>query len=158
MRDLPRSTIVGAPRRPATAAPIPAHTWVAGGGRRSSPGQSLSRTVRITSHDANFKLTNPKVSIQGRDTAEWEFAKYFTPTVREVPGENAVDIEVTLTGMPETLSGSFSGMLVVNTGHPERDEIKALISGVCRGGTTSGTPTPAPVPTPLPMPGTTPPK
>lgn len=123
------------------------------------PGQSLARTVRVTSHDANFKLTDPKVSIQGRDTVEWEFAKYFTPVVRPVPGENAVDIEVTLTGMPESLAGSFSGNLVIKTGHPERDEVKVLISGVCRGGTTSGAPvTQAPTPTPLPMPGTTPPK
>ncbi|MDZ4774232.1 MAG: DUF1573 domain-containing protein [Planctomycetota bacterium] len=120
------------------------------------PGQSLARTVRITSHDPAFKITDPKISIQGRDTVEWEFAKYFTPITRAVPGENAVDIEVTLTGMPESLSGSFSGMLVVKTGHPERDEIKALISGVCRGGTTGGTP--APVPTPMPLPGNTPPK
>ena len=120
------------------------------------PGQSLARTVRVTSHDANFKITDPKVSIQGRDTVEWEFAKYFTPVVRPVPGENAVDIEVTLTGMPESLAGSFSGNLVIKTGHPERDEVKVLISGVCRGGSTGGTP--APTPTPLPMPGTTPPK
>jgi hypothetical protein len=124
------------------------------------PGQSLARTVRVTSHDASFKLTDPKISIQGRDTVEWEFAKYFTPVVRPVPGENAVDIEVTLTGMPESLAGSFSGNLVIKTGHPERDEVKVLISGVCRGGTTSGAPTttPAPTPTPLPLPGTTPPK
>lgn len=120
------------------------------------PGQTLSRTIRVTSHDPAFKITDPKVSIQGRDTVEWEFAKYFTWTPRAVPGENAVDVEVTLNGMPETLAGSFSGMLVVETGHPERGEIKALISGVCRGGATGDAPVPAPVPQPVPVP--TPPK
>jgi hypothetical protein len=91
-------------------------------------------------------------------------ARYGGVGVREVlhagrapgSGENAVDVEVTLTGMPESLAGSFSGNLVIKTGHPERDEVKVLISGVCRGGTTGGTP--APTPTPLPLPGTTPPK
>lgn len=123
------------------------------------PGQSLARTVRVSSHDPSFKITDPKVSIQGRDTVEWEFAKFFTPTVRPVAGENAVDVEVTLTGMPDTLAGSFSGNLVIKTGHPERDEVKVLISGVCRGGTAGGMPTPpAPLPVVTPLPGSTPPK
>ncbi len=123
------------------------------------PGQALSRSVRITSHDAEFKLTDPKVSIQGRDTAEWEFAKYFTPVVRPVAGENSVDVEVTLNGMPESLSGSFSGMLVIQLGHPEKPEIKLPITGVCRGGAATGNPAPTPVPvTNTPVSNGTPPK
>ncbi len=98
------------------------------------PGQTMARTVRITSHDAEFKLTAPEVSIQGRDTAEWEFAKNFTAVVRPVANENSVDVEVTLNGLPETLSGSFSGMLVVKIGPPPTPEIKIPITGVCRGG------------------------
>ena len=117
------------------------------------PGQTLSRSVRITSHDAAFKLsdvvTDAKVSIQGRDTVEWEFAKNFTKVVRPVAGENSVDVEVTLTGMPDSLSGSFSGNLVITIGHPEKPEIKLPITGVCRGGAGDGLPpTPAPLPTP----------
>ena len=122
------------------------------------PGQALSRSVRVTSHDADFKLTDPKVSIQGRDTVEWEFAKYFTPVVRPVAGENSVDVEVTLNGMPESLSGSFSGMLVIQLGHPEKPEIRLPITGVCRGGA-AGNPAPAPLPvTNTPVSGGTPPK
>jgi hypothetical protein len=118
------------------------------------PGQTLSRTVRIQCHDADFKL-DPKVSVQGRDTAEWEFSKYFTSLVRPVLNENSVDVEITLNGMPETLAGSFSGMLVVNLGHPEKPEIKLPITGVCRGGAApppGGTPMPAPTPVPVPNP------
>lgn len=123
------------------------------------PGQTMSRSVRITSHDADFKL-DPKVSIQGRDTPEWEFSKYFTWHVTPVAGENSVDVEVTLTGMPETLSGSFSGMLVIEIGHKEKPEIKLPITGVCRGGSAPPTPgqNPAPVPMPAPTPGGNQPK
>jgi hypothetical protein len=115
------------------------------------PGQSMPRTVRVTSHDPDFKL-DPKVTIEGRDTPEWEFSQYFTTLTRPVPGENSVDIEVTLNGMPESLSGSFSGMLVINIGHKEKPEIKLPITGVCRGGSTP------PAPVPVPLPAGTPPK
>jgi hypothetical protein len=109
------------------------------------PGQTMSRSVRITSHDPEFKL-DPRVSIQGRDSAVWEFSDNFTTVVRPVAGENAVDVEVTLNGMPESLAGSFSGMLVIEIGHPDKPEIKLPITGVCRGGSTPPTPVPAPLP------------
>ncbi len=107
------------------------------------PGQVVSRSVRVTSHDTEFKLTEPKVSVQGRDSADWEYAKYFKAVTRpaqgEKPGETAVDVELILNGMPESLNGSFSGILVIQVGHPEKPEIKLPITGVCRGG-----PVPAP--------------
>ncbi len=108
------------------------------------PGQKMSRTVRITSHDPEFKLTAPEVSIEGRDATEWEFSKDFNALVRPVANENAVDVEVTLNGLPETLSGSFSGMLVVKIGHPDKPDIKIPITGVCRGGAAVPTGDPAP--------------
>lgn len=102
------------------------------------PGQTQSRTIRVSSHDADFKVTekivDSAVSVQGRDSADWEYAKCFTKQVRAVPNENAVDVEVTLTGMPESLSGSFSGMLVIQTGYEGKPELKLPITGVCRGG------------------------
>ena len=122
------------------------------------PGQTLSRSVRITCHDPEFKLTDPKIAIQGRDTPDWEFAKYFSPLVRPVAGENSVDVELTLNGMPDTLSGSFSGMLVIQLGHPEKPEIKLPITGVCRGGSATGGVAPAPAPSTTPLPSANPPK
>jgi len=112
------------------------------------PGQTMARTVRLTSHDNEFKLNSTEVSIQGRDTLEWEFAKNFTAVVRPVANENAVDIEVTLNGLPDTLSGSFSGMLVVKIGHPDKPEIKIPITGVCRGGAATPVANPAAPATP----------
>ncbi|MFN0007067.1 MAG: DUF1573 domain-containing protein [Planctomycetota bacterium] len=97
------------------------------------PGQVVSRSVRITSHDPEFKVTEPKIVVSGRAGAEWEFASRFTSIVRPVAGENAVDVELRLDGMPETLNGSFSGELTIQVGHPEKPEIKLPITGVCRG-------------------------
>ncbi len=115
------------------------------------PGQVKATQIRVTSHDPAFKLGELACQIRGRDTADWEFAKCFQTFTRPVPGENAVDVEVRLNGMPETLNGSFSGTLVIKVNHPEKPELTLPITGVCRGG---GTPTPAPAP----IPGGTPPK
>ena len=118
------------------------------------PGQVVSRSVRITSHDPEFKLTEPKVVVAGRGGIEWEFANRFSSVIRPVAGENSVDVELRLDGMPETLNGSFSGELVIQVGHPEKPEIKLPITGVCRGapadagGAEGGTGTEPPPPAP----------
>ena len=98
------------------------------------PGQIKATSIRVTSHDPAFKLGELKCEIQGHDTADWEFSKCFSTFVRPVATENAVDIEVRLNGMPETLNGSFSGTLVIKVNHPEKPELKLPITGVCRGG------------------------
>lgn len=103
------------------------------------PGQVKATSIRITSHDPAFKPGELKCEVQGRDTPAWEYAKCFQTFCRPVPGENAVDVEVRLNGMPETLNGSFSGTLVIKLDHPEKPELKLPITGVCRGGS-GGTP------------------
>jgi hypothetical protein len=107
------------------------------------PGQVVSRVIRITSHDPVFKLGEPKVLVQGREGGEWDLASRFSTVIRPVAGENSIEVELRLDGMPETLNGSFSGTLDIQVGHPEKPEIKLPITGVCRGaaiGTPAGTP------------------
>ncbi len=104
------------------------------------PGQVVSRTIRVTCHDPEFKLTEPKVLVQSRDSGEWEYAKHFSSVVRPVPDQNAVDIELQLNGMPDTLNGSFNGMMVVQLGYADKPELKLPITGVCRGGATTAAP------------------
>jgi len=94
------------------------------------PGQVVSRTVRVTSHDPAFKLTEPKILVQGRDGPEWDLASHFSTVIRPVAGDNSIDIELRLDGMPESLNGS--------------------ITGVCRGGSAGAAPAGAPAPTPPP--------
>ena len=118
------------------------------------PGQVKATAIRVTSHDPAFKLGELQCEIRGRDTKEWEFAKCFSTFVRPVATENAVDIEVRLNGMPETLNGSFSGTLVINVTrpgpdgtvivHPDKPKLELPITGVCRGGAGGG-PVPQPV-------------
>jgi hypothetical protein len=105
------------------------------------PGQVLSRSVRITSHDEAFVMADhlPTVQIKGiapanQEYPDWEYGERFTPRVTPVPGENAVDVELTCQGMPETLSGSFRGTLLLGLDHPEKKELIIPITGVCRGG------------------------
>jgi hypothetical protein len=105
------------------------------------PGQVLSRSVRLTCHDEDFSLAEhvPAIQIMGIAPANqpypnWNHADRFIPRVTAVPGENAVDIELTCQGMPDTLSGSFRGTLLVALDHAEKKEIAIPITGVCRGG------------------------
>lgn len=98
------------------------------------PGQVVSRTVRVNSHDPEFEIGEPKVRFESRQGGDWGLAKHFSTVMRPVAGKNAVDIEVRLDGLPETLNASFSGMFFIETGHASKPEIKLPISGVCRGG------------------------
>jgi hypothetical protein len=117
------------------------------------PGQVVSRVIRLTSHDPAFKLGEPKVVIQGREGGEWDLANRFSTIVRPVAGENSIEVELRLDGMPETLNGSFSGTLDIQVGHPEKPEIKLPITGVCRGAAvgTPAAPGQGPAPTPAPQ-------
>ena len=115
------------------------------------PGQVISRSVRVTSHDPEFKLAEPKIVVAGRGATEWEYASRFSSVIRPVAGENAVDVELRLDGMPESLNGSFSGELVIQVGHPEKPEIKLPITGVCRGAPAEGATAEAPVGTVTPQ-------
>jgi hypothetical protein len=114
------------------------------------PGQVVSRVIRVTSHDPVFKLGEPKVVIQGREGGEWDLANRFSTVIRPVAGENSIEVELRLDGMPETLNGSFSGTLDIQIGHPEKPEIKLPITGVCRGAAV-GTPAQGPSPAPAPQ-------
>ena len=105
------------------------------------PGQVLSRSVRLTCHDESYSLaeTSLTISIKGIAPAnqpypEWVHADRFIPRITAVPGENSVDIELTCQGMPETLSGSFRGTLIIGLTHDEKKEVVIPITGVCRGG------------------------
>ena len=104
------------------------------------PGQVLSRTVRIESHDPEFTLgADIKCRIEGIADPKggfktWDQAQNFSTTVRAVEGSNAVDVELSLDGMPEGMNGSFRGTMVIELGHPTKPTLEVPITGVCRGG------------------------
>ena len=104
------------------------------------PGQVLARTVRVESHDPDFTPgTEMNVHVEGISDPkggykDWDQSGSFSTTVRPVEGSNAVDIELSLDGMPEGMNGSFRGTLVIELGHKSKDKLEIPITGVCRGG------------------------
>jgi len=111
------------------------------------PGQVATRTVTIESHDDGYSFADkmPQVQVVGLQNPgadesgavsfqEWKYADRFSPTIRPVEGKNAIEIELRLEGMPDDATGSFRGTLVVDLGHPDKERITLVITGVCRGG------------------------
>jgi hypothetical protein len=104
------------------------------------PGQVVSRTVTIESHDTEFSFGEPPITVVGMDGGEWEHAGRFTTIARPVEGKNAVAVEIRLDGMPEDVSGSFRGKVLIEVGHPTKPKVELTMTGVCRGGVVRSTP------------------
>ena len=99
------------------------------------PGQVVSRSVRITSHDPNFTLGEVETELRPIQGGDFPWADSFTAIVQPVAGvDDAVDVELRLDGLPDGSDGSFKGELVIHTGHPSKPEVAVAFSGVCRGG------------------------
>ena len=106
------------------------------------PGQVVSRTVRLTSHDEEFALDGVQAEIRGFRGQEFPHKDVFSTHLRPVPGENALEIEVRLDGLPDGSDGTFKGELQLVTGHTKKPEIAVTFSGVCRAGVGVGGSTP----------------
>jgi len=105
------------------------------------PGYTQTRSLRIENNDPNFTFPPAKVRItQAGSDEESPFAQYFSHVVRPSSDGNALDVELTLNGMPDDMNGSFQGKLVVETQHPSKPEVEVLFSGVCRGGLPTAAP------------------
>ncbi len=99
------------------------------------PGQITPRVARLTCNEEDFTLGEGlKVKIQGKNGAAFEFSELFETSIRPVPGASAVDIELRLKGFPDGVDKSFSGELVITTGHPTAPDKIVRFSGVCRSG------------------------
>jgi hypothetical protein len=101
------------------------------------PGLVVSRTVRITNHDLDFTLGEPEVTLGSFRGREFPYAEYFSFTTRPVPGQNAIDVELRLEGLPEGSDGTFKAMMNVAVGHPSKPAVEVIVSGVCRSGVTA---------------------
>lgn len=103
-------------------------------------GQTVARTVRVKSYDASFRLEEPQVSLQPLKRDE---PFYLTDSAsiraRPVGGENAWDVELTLSGLDARIRGNFFARLLVETGHPALPQLEASVSGVALGSKRFGT-------------------
>ena len=100
------------------------------------PGQVVARSFDVMSFDQDFSFGSPVLRIVGPNDQkpDFEWSDYFTATSRPSEDGKAVQVELTLTGLPEEAQGSFQGRLVMETGHETKPEIAVLFSGVCRPG------------------------
>ncbi|MEZ6013688.1 MAG: DUF1573 domain-containing protein [Planctomycetota bacterium] len=96
------------------------------------PGSPVVRNVKLVSQDPNFDLSNVSVSIEGENGEPLQWAEHFSAEVKPALGMNAVDIQLSLDGLPEGADGSFRGVMVVKTGHPSKPQELVRFSGVCR--------------------------
>ena len=99
------------------------------------PGEAMTKTVRLTTVDPDFTFPeNPEIRIEGFRGTEFQYADNFELEILPVEGENALDLDIRLKGMPEGFSGSFGGLVVVEVGHPAKPEVQVRFSGLCRAG------------------------
>jgi len=84
------------------------------------PGARVVRKLRLQSHDPNFDLSNVSVTFTGDDGEPLQRAERYRTEITPVLGMHAVDIQLTLDGVPEGSDGSFRGLLVIETGHTLR--------------------------------------
>ncbi|MFT4542896.1 MAG: hypothetical protein ACI841_004275 [Planctomycetota bacterium] len=98
------------------------------------PGQVVKRSMQVISHDSNFEIGNPKVTLRGYKGADFPWADHFKITTSPIAGRNGVSVELRLDGLPNNSDGSFKGEVVIETGHPAKPEMAVIFSGVCRSG------------------------
>ena len=114
-----------------------------------SPGQQLTRTIKVSTYDDKFVLTQPKsLKLAGQSDAlpEFRWAEHFELVAKPSADGKTMDVDVTLKGMPAGTDAAFQGRVMIETGHPSRPTIAVLFSGVCR--VRAPAPAPAPVPAP----------
>lgn len=96
------------------------------------PGQPIVRSTRLTAYEADFDLSGVEARLEGQNGQPLQWAESFKVAVKPVSGSNAVDVELRLDGLPDEADGAFRGMIVIETGHPDKPEVEVRFSGVCR--------------------------
>ena len=105
------------------------------------PGQRVPRNVKVISHDPSFDLSQVKVELQGEQGKPLQWAEHFSTSVTPASGlANAVEVRLTLEGLPDGSDGSFRGVMLIKTGNVSKPELQVRFSGVCRSGIQKPTP------------------
>lgn len=98
------------------------------------PQEAVERSLRIESHD-DFKIAaDTPVLFEGLQGQEFPYSDAFSVTVEPIDGGQTANLKVVLKGMPDSLNGSFGGLLRIQVGHPGMEEVQVRFSGVCRPG------------------------
>lgn len=98
------------------------------------PGEVVERQVRIECHD-DFQLsTDMATSLEGLQGQEFPHADAFSMTVEPVEEGRLFLLKMRIEGLPESVNGSFGGILKIGVEHPWMKELSVRFSGVCRPG------------------------
>lgn len=93
-------------------------------------GQTVARSLRLTSHDPGFRLDRPTLRLEPSKAGEpCPLAATAVLSARPVEGENAWDVQVLLQGLAKEVDYWFNARLVIGTGHPDEPEVKVNVSG-----------------------------
>lgn len=98
-----------------------------------APGQSKSIPVRIEILDDDWSFDGlPPVSIRGRTPKENElFADHATVTIEAIEDGRIFELTCSLE-MPDTYPGPFGGFIDIEIGHPTKETLSVMLSGVSR--------------------------
>jgi hypothetical protein len=97
-----------------------------------SPGSPVVRNVKLVSQDPSFDLSNVSVTLEDENGEPLQWAEHFSAAINPALGENAVDIQLSIDGLPVDSEGSFRGVMVIKTGHPSKSQELVRFAGVCR--------------------------
>lgn len=100
-------------------------------------GETVSRTVRVSSHDPGFHLPEPRARLEPLKPDEpFPLGRTARITTRAVPGEEAWDVQLLLDGLDPGVPRTFLARLVIDTGHPEVGRLEVPVTGAhLTGGT-----------------------
>jgi len=93
-------------------------------------GETVARSLRVECFDPEFTPAAPTARLEPfRAGAEFPLERTSGVHVRAVEGRPAFDVEITLAGLDPAVQGTFLARLVVETGHPRRPRLEALVRG-----------------------------
>jgi hypothetical protein len=94
------------------------------------PGETVSRTVRVSSNDSDFELGEPAVRLEPmRPGDDFPLGRTAELSVRPVEGENAWDVQLLLSELDPEVTRTFLARLVLDTGHPQEPSIQVPVTG-----------------------------
>ncbi len=98
------------------------------------PGQETERFVLIRAHDDYVIPADVPVRIEGLRGDEFQYPDAISYSVEPAEEDKNIKLTIKLLGLPDDLNGSFGGIVKIDVGHPDKEQLDVRFSGVCRQG------------------------
>lgn len=94
------------------------------------PGETVARTLRLSSNDPDFELGEPELSLEPmRPGDAFPLGKTAQLSARPVEGENAWDVQLLFSELDPAVARTFLARLVIRTGHPDQPSLQVPVTG-----------------------------